>query len=156
MGSQGPTLPRINNQFLVDFCFDREFPKWKEAPMALDRIGELIIAKKSPSSTLHAIRTAVAVVASLLTAHLFRLSEAYWAGISTSLSRNRRLGPPCLSQHNGSPEQSWVHWWEEWSGCISQATFLFSVCWYLRSAFCARPSEWSALRIGTPALRWQS
>ena len=92
MGSQGPTLPRINNQFLVDFCFDREFPKWKEAPMALDRIGELIIAKKSPSSTLHAIRTAVAVVASLLTAHLFRLSEAYWAGISTLIVTQSTLG----------------------------------------------------------------
>jgi len=51
--------------------------------LAIDRLRTLIIAKENPSSTTHSARTAVAAVASLLVAHVFRLPEAYWAAIAT-------------------------------------------------------------------------
>ena len=40
----------------------------------------------------HSVRTAVAVMASLLIARLFRLSEAYWAPITTLVITQSSLG----------------------------------------------------------------
>jgi len=58
----------------------------------MDRVRTLIIAKENPSSTTHSARTAVAAVASLLVAHLFRLPEAYWAAITTLVTMQSTLG----------------------------------------------------------------
>lgn len=49
---------------------------------------------KSPSSLMlmHSARTAVAAMASLLIAHLFRLPEVYWSAISTLVITQSSLG----------------------------------------------------------------
>jgi uncharacterized membrane protein YgaE (UPF0421/DUF939 family) len=60
--------------------------------VAIDRLRTLILAKENPSSTRHAARTAVAAIASLLVAHLFRLPEAYWAAITTLATMQSTLG----------------------------------------------------------------
>lgn len=60
--------------------------------MAIDQLRKLIIAKENPSSITQSARTAVAGVASLLVAHLFRLPEAYWAAISTLIVMQSTLG----------------------------------------------------------------
>jgi uncharacterized membrane protein YgaE (UPF0421/DUF939 family) len=49
------------------------------------QLRNLIIARKNPLSTRHAMRTAVIAVASFLIAELLRLPEAYWAAITTLL-----------------------------------------------------------------------
>ena len=49
----------------------------------LDRLQNLIVAKKNPVSVSHAARTAAIAVVSFLVAKLFRLPEAYWAAITT-------------------------------------------------------------------------
>ena len=48
----------------------------------IDRLRALIIATENPSSIAHSARVAVAAVASVLVAHLFRLPESYWAAIT--------------------------------------------------------------------------
>jgi uncharacterized membrane protein YccC len=55
-------------------------------------LRNLIIAKQNPSTFTHAARTAVAAVLSLLVARLFRLSEAYWAAITTLIVMQSTLG----------------------------------------------------------------
>jgi uncharacterized membrane protein YccC len=60
--------------------------------LAIDRVRTLIVAKENPSSITHSARTAVAAVASLLVAHLFRLPEAYWAAITTLVTMQSTLG----------------------------------------------------------------
>jgi uncharacterized membrane protein YccC len=52
----------------------------------------LIVTRENPSSIVHASRTAVAAVVSLLVAHLFRLPEAYWSPISTLVIMQSTLG----------------------------------------------------------------
>ena len=49
----------------------------------LERLGNLIVARKNPVSVSHALRTAAIAVVSFLVARLFRLPEAYWAAITT-------------------------------------------------------------------------
>src|SRR6202051_3421770 len=49
----------------------------------LERLRNLIVAKKNPVSMSHAARTAAIAVTSFLVAKLFRLPEAYWAAITT-------------------------------------------------------------------------
>jgi uncharacterized membrane protein YccC len=49
----------------------------------LDRLQNLIVARKNPVSVSHAARTAAIAVVSFLVAKLFRLPEAYWAAITT-------------------------------------------------------------------------
>src|ERR1700688_3429683 len=49
----------------------------------LERLRNLIVAKKNPVSMSHAARTAAIAVVSFLVAKLFRLPEAYWAAITT-------------------------------------------------------------------------
>lgn len=48
----------------------------------LDRLQNLIVAKKNPVSVSHVARTATIAVVSFLIAKLFRLPEAYWAAIT--------------------------------------------------------------------------
>lgn len=52
----------------------------------------LITLGDNPATMLHAIRTAVAAVTSLLIARLFHLPEAYWAAISTLIVMQSTLG----------------------------------------------------------------
>ena len=54
--------------------------------------ARLIVTRENPSSIVHAIRTAVAAVASLLIARLFRLPEAYWSSISTLVIMQSTVG----------------------------------------------------------------
>ena len=49
----------------------------------LDRLQDLIVARKNPVSVNHAARTAAIAVVSFLIAKLFRLPEAYWAALTT-------------------------------------------------------------------------
>ena len=58
----------------------------------MDYIKSLILAKENRPSPMHAIRTAVAAAAALLTARLFRLPEAYWAAITTLIVMQSTLG----------------------------------------------------------------
>ncbi len=51
-----------------------------------------IVTRENPSSIVHASRTAVAAVVSLLVARLFRLPEAYWSPISTLVIMQSTLG----------------------------------------------------------------
>jgi len=51
--------------------------------MTTTRLRNLVIASENPCTFTHAARTAVAAVASLLVARLFRMPEAYWAPITT-------------------------------------------------------------------------
>jgi uncharacterized membrane protein YccC len=51
-----------------------------------------LVARKNPSSLLHAARTAVAAVVSYLVARLFHLPEAYWAPITTLIVMQSTLG----------------------------------------------------------------
>jgi uncharacterized membrane protein YccC len=60
--------------------------------MSTGQIGQLILSKDNPSTLEHSARTAVAAVASLLVARLFRLPEAYWASISTLIVMQSTLG----------------------------------------------------------------
>jgi len=53
------------------------------ATVVIDRLRNLIVAKKNPVSVSHAARTAAIVVVSFLVAKLFQLPEAYWAAITT-------------------------------------------------------------------------
>jgi len=46
----------------------------------------------SQQEFVHAVRTAIAAVASLLIARLFRLPEAYWAAIATMMVMQSTLG----------------------------------------------------------------
>jgi uncharacterized membrane protein YccC len=46
----------------------------------------------SKKELIHAVRTAIAAVASLLIARLFRLPEAYWAAIATLIAMQSTLG----------------------------------------------------------------
>src|SRR5260370_1401887 len=55
-------------------------------------VAALIMTRENPSSIVHASRTAVAAVVSLLVAHLFRLPEAYWSPISTLVIMQSTLG----------------------------------------------------------------
>jgi len=57
----------------------------------LDLAG-FITTRNNPVSLLHALRTAVAAVASLLIARLGRLPEAHWAPISTIVVMQSTLG----------------------------------------------------------------
>jgi len=50
---------------------------------AIDRLRNLIVARKNPVSARHAARTAAIAVVSFLVAKLFRLPEAYWAAVTT-------------------------------------------------------------------------
>ena len=47
------------------------------------QLADWFVAKNNPPSVLHAVQTAVAVMASLSIARLFHLQEAYWAPMST-------------------------------------------------------------------------
>jgi uncharacterized membrane protein YccC len=58
----------------------------------LTHVAALIVTRENPSSIVHASRTAVAAVVSLLVAHLFRLPEAYWSPISTLVIMQSTLG----------------------------------------------------------------
>lgn len=58
---------------------------------AADLFG-LVTLGDSPATILHAARTAVAALTSLLIARLFRLPEAYWAAISTLIVMQSTLG----------------------------------------------------------------
>ena len=60
--------------------------------MAMEFVTKLIIAKQNPPSLTHSVRTAVAAIASLLTARLLRLPEAYWAPITTLIVMQSSLG----------------------------------------------------------------
>jgi uncharacterized membrane protein YccC len=51
-----------------------------------------LVARKNPSSLLHAARTAFAAVVSYLVARLFHLPEAYWAPITTLIVMQSTLG----------------------------------------------------------------
>jgi len=59
---------------------------------SLARAATLITTRENPASILHALRTAVAGVVSLLIARLLRLPEAYWAPISTLVIMQSTLG----------------------------------------------------------------
>ena len=52
----------------------------------------LIWLKADQQEIIHAVRTTVAVVASLLMARLFRLPESYWAAITTIVVMQSTLG----------------------------------------------------------------
>ena len=58
----------------------------------LDRLQNLIVARKNPVSVSHAARTAAIAVVSFLVAKLFRLPEAYWAAITTLVIVQSSLG----------------------------------------------------------------
>src|ERR1700724_3709151 len=60
--------------------------------MQMAQFNKLIVARENPSTLVHAARTAVAAVVSLLVARLFRLPEAYWAPISTLIVMQSTLG----------------------------------------------------------------
>jgi uncharacterized membrane protein YgaE (UPF0421/DUF939 family) len=60
--------------------------------MAIGQWRKWIVAKDHPSSITESVRTAVAAVASLLVARLFRLPEAYWAAIVTLVVMQSTLG----------------------------------------------------------------
>jgi uncharacterized membrane protein YccC len=55
-------------------------------------LRQLIIAKDNPPTLTNAVRTAVAVVVSLLVARLFPLPETYWAAISAVIVMQSTLG----------------------------------------------------------------
>jgi uncharacterized membrane protein YccC len=55
-------------------------------------IQSLFIATKNPLSVQHAVRTAVAAVASFLVARCFGLPEAYWSAITTLVVMQSTLG----------------------------------------------------------------
>ena len=60
--------------------------------MTFERLRERIGAQESPPTLIDSLRTTLAVVVSLLVAHLFRLSEAYWAAIATLIVMQSSLG----------------------------------------------------------------
>jgi len=60
--------------------------------MTFERLRQLIVAKENPPTLMHATRTAVAVVVSLLVARLFPLPETYWAAISALIVMQSTLG----------------------------------------------------------------
>jgi uncharacterized membrane protein YccC len=60
--------------------------------MAIDQLRALISDKENPTTVEHAIRTAVAGVASLLIARLCRLPEIYWSAITTMIVMQSSLG----------------------------------------------------------------
>jgi len=60
--------------------------------MRIGRLDKWLVAKKHPSTWIHAARTAVAGVVSYLIARLFSLPEAYWAAISTLIVMQSTLG----------------------------------------------------------------
>ena len=59
---------------------------------ALERFRQFIGAKESPPTLTNSLRTAVAAVASVLVARLFRLPESYWAAIATLIVMQSSLG----------------------------------------------------------------
>jgi uncharacterized membrane protein YccC len=59
--------------------------------MAFD-LTALLATQRDPSSVRHAVRSAVAVVVSLLFARQFHLPESYWAAISTMIVMQSNLG----------------------------------------------------------------
>lgn len=60
--------------------------------IAIDQLRGLITAKRNPPTLQQAVWTALAGVASLLIARLFRLPEAYWSAISTLIVMQSTLG----------------------------------------------------------------
>lgn len=60
--------------------------------MIFERLRQLIRTQENPPTLTHSLRTALAAVVSLLVAHLFRLSEAYWAAIATLIVMQSSLG----------------------------------------------------------------
>lgn len=60
--------------------------------MPFERLRQLISAQESPPTLTNSLRTTLAAVISLLVAHLFRLSEAYWAAIATLIVMQSSLG----------------------------------------------------------------
>jgi uncharacterized membrane protein YccC len=60
--------------------------------MRIGQLGTWLVAKKNPSTLMHAARTAVAGVVSYVIARLFSLPEAYWAAISTLIVMQSTLG----------------------------------------------------------------
>ena len=60
--------------------------------MVTSELRALLVAKKNPPTLHHAVRTALAGLASLLIARLFRLPEAYWSAISTLVVMQSTLG----------------------------------------------------------------
>jgi uncharacterized membrane protein YccC len=57
-----------------------------------ERLRQLIIAKENPPTLIHAARTAVAAILSLLVARLFPLPEIYWAAISALIVMQSNFG----------------------------------------------------------------
>src|SRR5712675_1715499 len=60
--------------------------------VTFERLRQLIFAKENPPTLKHSLRTAVAVVVSLLVARLFPLPETYWAAISALIVMQSTLG----------------------------------------------------------------
>lgn len=60
--------------------------------MLFERLRQLIRAQEAPPTLTNSLRTTLAVVVSLLVAHLFRMSEAYWAAIATLIVMQSSLG----------------------------------------------------------------
>ena len=60
--------------------------------MGVEHLKKWILAKENPPTLTHSVRTAVAAMASLLVARLFRLPEAYWAPITTLMIIQSSLG----------------------------------------------------------------
>jgi uncharacterized membrane protein YccC len=57
---------------------------------------------------IHAARTAIAAVASLLVARLFRLPEAYWAAIATMIAMQSTLGAAWTVSRDRSSARCWA------------------------------------------------
>jgi uncharacterized membrane protein YccC len=60
--------------------------------MKMEPIRKLIVAQQNPTSIEHSARTAVAAIASMLFARMFRLPEPYWAPITTLVVMQSTLG----------------------------------------------------------------
>lgn len=109
-----------------------------------------IVWRKALPVAVHSARTAVAAVASVLVARLFRLPEAYWAPITTLVITQSSLGAALAVS------------WQRFLGTVLGAlvgaivasrfgahALVFGACVFILGLLCAVVrSDWSAYRFG--------
>ncbi len=115
-----------------------------------------LIAKDNPLSIAYAARTAGAAVFSLLVAHILRLPEPYWAGMTTLavMQATPEAGLPAAAQYFAGPAGGAAV--GGWAGDRFPGNpFVFGACALAMGVLFAQ-SGWNAARIVRRALRWRS
>lgn len=118
---------------------------------AIANVRALIVGGNDPASFVHAIRTALAAVMSLVIARLTRLPEPYWAPISTLVIMQSTLGASLrlsVQRFAGTALGAAI------GGLVDRYyagnAFSFTLCVFLIGSLCA------VLRIDRPAYRYAS